>query len=190
MTDNTQADFFLPADLVARALASLAEQCDSQAAGLEAQPQYYLTRDERAMPQQLRCEAAKLRTALEYWQSGCRPILMADGSYLIASRSGSGALFHTIRKVDGRWVCGDTCPQHAKRAHVHQALMLGIERAMEMADEEDDGTPLSDDEIADQIGGPGTALAWQEHEAEQRLWTRLALARAAAMEFNSELFAA
>ena len=103
MLDQSATDFFLPPDLVARALASLAERCENQADGLDAQDDRQLTAAERAMPGKLRREASSFRAALDYWQSGYKPIIMADGSYLIASRSGSGALFHTIRKIDGRW---------------------------------------------------------------------------------------
>lgn len=168
MEQNTQADFFLPPDLVARALASLAERCEAQADGLDAQPRWQLTRGERAMIAQLNREAACFRAALDYWQAGYRPILLADGSYLVPSRT-SDALFHLVIKIGGRWVCGHTCPQHGKAAHIHQALMLALEHAIEMASDEDDG---------DEPSPP----------PPEALGRRLALARAAAMDFNRDVF--
>ena len=204
MTDNTQADFFLPADLVARALASLVEQCHDEIDRLLRQERQGAPDIKSERVFYLRQYRAFIKAAY-HWGRGVRPVPTPTGGWLVPSGTRAGVVYEVARH-GSVWVCGPSC-EGRDGFHWHVALAVGIERAIEMADEEDDGdadacpvcdgagcsecdgTPLTGDEIADQIGGPGTALAWRDHEAEQRLWARLALARAAAADI-ADLWAA
>jgi len=191
----TTPDFFLPPTLVAAALEELTRDCHDQIDRLAAQR----GQGDPTVKDETKFWLAQYRAftkASYFWARGVRPAVSDSGAYLIPSASQPGAVVHEATRHGGVWVCGPTC-EAGKRGvfHWHSALLNAIERAMELADLHDDGdgecpdcegagcsecdgSELTDEEIADQIGGPGTADAWQEHEAEQRLWARCTAIRA------------
>lgn len=217
---NDPADFFLPPALVARALASLAEHEHDAIDRLTDQPDQGEPSVKEELTFRLRDYEAFLKASYQ-WGTGVRPVLTPHGSWLVPSRT-QGGVIHEISREGGYWRCGPTCK--AKQFHWHSALILGIERAMELADEEDDGdadacetcegagcsecdgSELTDDEIAEQTSpfavwdaaqpafhSPLTAAAeaiQARDEAVLALNDRIAKARAAALAFNTELFAA
>jgi|GEM_PF-2264473 hypothetical protein len=177
MQQNTQADFFLPSDLVARALASLAEQeHDAINVLLDQSEQGEPTvKDELAF--HLRDYKAFLRAGHQ-WGRGIRPVYTPAGSWLVPSRT-LGGVVHEVSRPKGFWQCGPTC--EAKQFHWHTALILGIERAMELADQEDAGDFEPSADIDAEPFLPNTPA---------ELGRRLAIARDVAQRFNEEMFAA
>lgn len=88
--------------------------------------------------------------AADAWARGVRPVLTERGVYLVPSRSQGGTV-HAVSRDGGFWRCGPTCA--ATAFHWHTALLLGIERAEELAELQDDGdaaapTAAPDDDAA------------------------------------------
>lgn len=128
-----------PAHLIASALEELAQRCADALAGLKTQSdqgdptvkeeRQFWTRQQRAFDK-----------ALHYWLSGVRPTRTPSGDWLIPSGSQAGRVIHRITRHGGVWVCGDSCEAGRRGVfHWHSALIVGIERAEELAEGADDG---------------------------------------------------
>lgn len=131
-------DFFLPPDLVARALANLAEREHDAINVLSEQPEQGEPSVKEELAFRLRDYNAYIKASFE-WGKGIRPILSPRGAWLVPSRT-TGGVVYEVSRANGYWQCGPNCK--CPQFHWHTALALGIERAMEMADEEDDGLDL------------------------------------------------
>lgn len=134
-TDATH--FFLPEALVAEALATLAEQSHDQIDRLSLQPEQGDPTVKDEIKYHLRDYRAYIKAAY-HWGRGVRPVLSPSGSWLIPSAS-SGGVIHEVSRPNGYWQCGPSCL--AQQFHWHTALALGIEKAMELAEQADDGDP-------------------------------------------------
>lgn len=184
MTDNA-TDFFLPADLVARALASLAEQCHDEINNLDRQPHQGAPDIKSERTFYLRQYRAFIKAAY-HWGRGIRPVPTPTGGWLVPSGTRAGVI-HEVARHGGVWVCGPSC-EGREAFHWHVALVAGIDKSIEMADQEDDGRaePRDDYEVYEpeaEIEDNPRLPDLTDHGA------RLARARAAAMAFNQELFA-
>src|SRR5262245_58808000 len=143
MSDNTQ-DFFLPPALVARALASLAEQCHDEIRRLDKQPHQGSPDIKSEKTFYLKQYRAFIRAAY-HWGRGVRPDATPTGGWLVPSGTRAG-LIHEVCKHGGVWVCGPSC-EARDGFHWHTALAFAIETAIDLADAEDDG----DDEPVDYL---------------------------------------
>src|SRR5690349_5342031 len=126
MKNDTTPEFFLPADLVARALASLIEQTHDAIDRLSAQPEQGEPSVKEELRYQLRDYNAYIKAAHQ-WALGVRPVALPNGSWLVPSRT-TGGVVYEVSKPEGFWRCGPNCK--CEQFHWHTALMLGIERAM------------------------------------------------------------
>lgn len=191
MAAQSSTDFFLPADLVARAIEELMQQCHDHIDRLSRQSKQG-DPDVKTETKFWLSQYRAFTKALHYWQQGIRPTVSSSGSWLLPSASRPGAVIHECSKHGGVWACGPTCKAGARGIfHWHSALVQGIEQAMELADSTDDGEAEPYD-------------AYEAYEPEQdidpepfpmdapaQLGRRLAMMRAEriAREFNSEVFA-
>ena len=137
MTNTDATYFFLPAELVAQALASLAEQSHDAIDRLSRAPEQGDPSVKDEIKFHLRDYRAYIKAAY-HWGRGVRPVLSPTGSWLIPSAS-SGGVIHEVSRPNGFWQCGPSCL--AQQFHWHTALALGIEKALELANDNDDGDP-------------------------------------------------
>jgi hypothetical protein len=194
MKQNMQAEFFLPPALVEQALEDFLDETHRALDIYEAIPIRQRTADDRQALKELRRDAHAYNRALDYCQEGIWPSCI-DGVWEIDSLSERGQVKHHIWREGGKWACDCKCAGHGY-FHVHQAIMTGIERGLELAEQHGLDVPIepTDDERAtlglalQRVPAehpddeppflPDAALAWQEHEAEQRLWARCTAIRA------------
>lgn len=184
MAQDNATYFFLPAELVAQALASLAEAEHDAIDRLSLQPEQGDPDVKDEIKFHLRDYRAYIKAAY-HWGRGVRPILSASGGWLIPSAS-SGGVIHEVSRPNGYWHCGPSCP--AQQFHWHQALALGIERAMELAEQQDDGDPGPDEPPTDDATDDDPFLPEADDLAGRELGRRIA--RAAAARWSEELYAA
>src|SRR5690242_503295 len=119
---NDTPDFFLPADLVARALASLIEQCDDDLRRLTIQAHQGSPDIKSEIAFYKRQYNAFVKAAY-HWGRGVRPVATPRG-WIVPSGSRAG-MVHEIVTHGGVWVCGPSC--EARDAfHWHTALVAGI----------------------------------------------------------------
>lgn len=135
---ETAQPFYLPADLVARAIQQLADECHAQVDALAAQPDQG-DPDVKTEARHWLAQYRAFTKAAYYWGAGVRPVATVDG-WLVPSASRAGAVVHAVTRRGGVWSCGPTC--EAKSFHWHTALVVALERAHDMADAEDDGLDL------------------------------------------------
>ena len=186
MNQNMQADhFFLPAELVAQALASLAEQCHDEIDRLDRQPHQGAPDIKSEKVFFLRQYRAFIKAAY-HWGRGVRPVLSASGSWLVPSGSRAGQIYE-VTKHGGVWQCGPDCAGR-DFFHWHTALIAGLDRAMELAEQQDDGDPGPGEPPTDDATDDPYLPDADDLAAAQQLGRRIA--RAAAARWSEELYAA
>ncbi len=190
MTDNPQ-HFFLPPALVQQALEDFLAEVHRGLDVLEAIPVRQRSDDDRLALKLARRDAAAYARALDYWEEELYPSCL-DGIWSIDSLSERGQvkhhIWHEYDTTAGRWHWRCDCKQANGGFHVHQAIMIGIERALDLADAYDVPAPASLDDLANEALAQAEPPAETEHDdpflpdAPRELGRRLALARSAVAE--------
>jgi hypothetical protein len=122
-----------------------------------------------------RRSATSFVNALIEYRKGVRPDRLSSRAYLLPSRR-PGEAPHLVTLDGNEWMC--SC-RAGKAAHWPIAMIVGMEVAnddMTTFDDGEDG-PIVHFALYDDGPTPADMDAWAEHEAETRLWSRIAVVR-------------
>ena len=134
---------FIPLALLDEARGILVDQLQAMLDAYERTPQRQRTPDERQAIVALRRDIAAYARQADYQAAGLFPTVL-DGTWQIGSLSEKGTVHQIWRDetVPTRWACD--CKQAGRCFHVHQAYMLVIELALDLADRYDsEATPAA-----------------------------------------------
>lgn len=136
MSTQTQPQFFIPLALLDEARGILVEQLQAMLDAYERTPMRQRTPDERQAIVALRRDIAAYARQADYQAAGLFPTVL-DDTWQIGSLSEPGTVHRIWRDelVPTRWACD--CRQAGKCFHVHQAYMLVVELALDLADRYD-----------------------------------------------------